>query len=177
MPIFALFMKDIPDQISIKIDNAEYTLNIALPFKWWVLYFSALFISVAKGVYIAFSPQFIKEFRDYEEFVTSGRKGGFLQKVVFELIPVWKRGKKNSIDDYAEKFHPDIHNLNPIGVKNALTQDIWNSELKPSFWLIHDMANYSRVYPRFICMFFIILSALSFAYITIDKILLVLSII
>ncbi|MGR5382304.1 hypothetical protein [Vibrio harveyi] len=177
MPVVALFMKEIPDQVSVKINEKDYVLHLELPFKWWVLYFSALFISIAKGVYLAFSPAFIREFQDYDDFIKSGRKGGFLQKTLYELIPFWKRKKSSSLDDYVGNFDERIHFLNKSGVNMALGAELWGSEIIQSFWLVYDICNFSRVIPRLICVLLIGLAALAFAYIMIDKILLVLAII
>ncbi|EGR2232558.1 hypothetical protein DZF79_30785 [Vibrio parahaemolyticus] len=177
MPVIALFMKEIPEQVSVKINEKDYVLHLELPFKWWVLYFSALFISIAKGVYLAFSPAFIKDFQDYDDFIKSGRSGGFLQKTLYELIPFWKRKNSSSLDDYVGKFDERIHFLNKSGVNMALGSELWGSEIKQSFWLVYDICNFSRVIPRLISVLFIGLAALAFAYIMIDKILLVLAII
>ncbi|WP_210447696.1 hypothetical protein [Vibrio crassostreae] len=177
MPIIALFMKEIPEQVSVKINETVYVFNLALPFKWWVLYFSALFISIAKGIYVAFSPAFLKDFKDYDEFIKSGRKGSYLEKTIYELVPFWQRRKKNPLESYIEKFDDSIHYLNESGVKMALGSDLWGSEIKQSFWLVHDVCNFSRVMPRLVCVLLICLSALSFGYITIDKVLLVMAII
>ncbi|EMH3447827.1 hypothetical protein [Vibrio harveyi] len=175
MPIIALFMKDIPDQISISFNEELYTFNMALPFKWWVLYFSALAISIAKIIYSAFSPPFLKEYTDFEDFKKSGRNGGYLQKVAYELVPFWS--KKGGISPYIKKFDNRIHTLNESGVEHALGANLWGSKTEPSFWLVYDVANYSRVIPRTLCVFCIAFSAIAFVYISIDKIRLVLSII
>lgn len=177
MPIIALFMKEVPEQILISINGVNYIFHAALPFKWWELYFSALFISIAKGFYIAFSPDFIKEFNDYEDYEKSGRKGGYLEKTLYDLIPFWRHKKPGALDSYVSKFDERIHFLNKSGVDCALGSDLWGNDLKTSFWLVYDVANYSRMLPRVICVAFIAASALFFADLSIDKVLLVLEII
>jgi len=169
MPVIAFFFQHLPKEIDVKIGNNEYTLSLGFPFPWWLLYFSALFISLAKALYFVFSPPFIKKFPDYEYFSCSGRGGGYLQKILHELIPFWERSNKDSLNKYIQGFDEKIHLLNSSGIKHIIQNEIWSAG-DSSFWLVHDLANFCKTYLRLFCTISIILAGVCFGAVVAIKI-------
>jgi hypothetical protein len=173
MPVFALFLKEIPSEVIIEVNNYSYTLNFGLPFPWWLLYFAALFVSLSKAIYVIFSPSFIKQYPDFQDFNLSGRGGGDLQKTLYNLVPFWQRKQKNSLSSYVNSFDEHIHFLNSSGIKNILQNQIWGST-EESFWLVYDIANFSRTYFRLLCSISLMLAGGCFLLVIFKKIITVL---
>lgn len=169
MPIAAHALRHFPSSLEVHIGNTSAILEFGLPFSWWALYFSALFISLAKALHFLVSPRFIRQYPDYEDFKRSGRGGGYLQKTLFELIPFWKKSAKNSLNTYVSEFDQNVHFLNSDGIRNVLQSDIW-AATDQSFWLVHDIANHSKTYARLVCVAAISLAALLFIVVVVQKV-------
>jgi hypothetical protein len=176
MPIIANFMQNFPPSVEISIENINVTLEIGLPFNWKALYFSALMISLAKGLHFLLSPEFIRQYQDYEDFKVSGRGGGYLQKTLYGLVPFWAKKTNNTLNDYVSNFDERIHFLNSSGIRSILQNEIWGAS-DQSFWLVYDVANYSKTYVRLICTIAIFIAVLLFSLVVIQKIYAVISII
>lgn len=169
MPIIAHAMRHFPPLLEVYIGNTKIVLELGLPFSWWALYFSALFISLAKAFHFLLCPHFVRQYSDYEDFKRSGRGGGYLQKTLFDLLPFWKKTRKDALSAYVSEFHHYVHFLNSDGVRNVLRSDIW-SATDQSFWLVHDIANHSKPYIRLACVVSIVLAALLFIVVVAQKI-------
>jgi hypothetical protein len=138
-----------------------------------LLYFAALFVSLSKAIYVIFSPSFIKQYPDFQDFNLSGRGGGYLQKTLYNLVPFWQRKQKNSLSSYVNSFDEHIHFLNSSGIKNILQNQIWGST-EESFWLVYDIANFSRTYFRLLCSISLMLAGGCFLLVIFKKIITVL---
>lgn len=59
--------------------------------------------------------------------------------------------------------------LDELVIRNVLRSDIW-SATDQSFWLVHDIANHSKLYVRLACVVSIVLAALLFIVVVAQKI-------
>ncbi|MGE5942815.1 MAG: hypothetical protein ACM31G_00615 [Flavobacteriales bacterium] len=77
VPVFAKLSTYLPKEIKIQLSqNEPYIINLALPFKWEILWVSSLSFVIAYLLYLIFAPIFVKRYfslKDYKEYEHSPR--------------------------------------------------------------------------------------------------------
>jgi len=83
--IFLPTMAKITEKLGDSIFIYGYEIIIKLPFSWFYLYFSAIFIFLAQMYYKITAPNIYNENSSYEEFDTNGRNKEHLEKYVSDF--------------------------------------------------------------------------------------------
>mgnify|MGYP001193558627 FL=1 len=77
VPFFAKLTQYLPRKINIQLsETKDYYLNLALPFKWEILWISSLLFVAAYVLYLFFAPVFVRRYfslKDYKEYEHSPR--------------------------------------------------------------------------------------------------------
>lgn len=79
-PVAARLLKDAPDAIKV----GELTLGIGLPFSWVSLFFAALFIFIARCIYLIKCPRLIRDYSSYTDLQSQGTTPRQLLAIVFD---------------------------------------------------------------------------------------------
>jgi hypothetical protein len=66
VPLLANFFQQLPKEIPIQYNELEFTIIMALPFSWEVLWVASFFFFLAFCLYHFFCPKFVKEYRSYQ---------------------------------------------------------------------------------------------------------------
>lgn len=67
-PMFVRVLGDNAGPVEIGIGENTISVNLALPFSWWVLWFSSFLFIIAYVIYIYYCPTFIKRYSNYSEY-------------------------------------------------------------------------------------------------------------
>lgn len=68
VPIVAALVGQLPNPLPITLSGVTYTINLALPFHWQILWVSSLFFVIALGIYKVRCPKFIKKYNNYSDY-------------------------------------------------------------------------------------------------------------
>lgn len=72
VPVLASLLSGLKPPVTLKLGNNEFTLALALPFSWQLLWVSSLFFFLAIAVYRLRCPKFIRKYHDYSEYQSRG---------------------------------------------------------------------------------------------------------
>lgn len=81
IPILAKALDKVSSPIFLKIGDNEFSINIDLPFSWYLFYFGAVLIAIGSLLYQIFCPRIIKDYKNYGEFLAAGESDSYLEKV------------------------------------------------------------------------------------------------
>lgn len=87
VPIVANALSELPDQMQLHLSSASYTVILALPFSWKLLWLSSLLYALAFAVYAFRCPTFIKSNPDFGTFFAKKHSHRWL---AWELYYGWQ---------------------------------------------------------------------------------------
>jgi len=139
-----------------KVLKPSNSIDISLPFNWFVFFLGALLISLGSFVYYLFCPEFIKLYKNYGEFL---RKGESIVKL-----------KRFAQEFNCESIWDDITNLQHNGI--FVDGDrMWDADIdKDVFLEIYKKANLHRNYMKSICFSFYMIGLFLFLGVIIQNI-------
>lgn len=148
VPIFSKFLSKIGDTLVFNINGIKYTLELSLPFSWQLFYLSAICFVIGNVVYLIIAPKIVKEFIDYGDFKTKGKRARDLDKY---------RPKEHLKAREAITFAPNFEAqfAPPNDQKNESPNKEYNrTQLeKESFWSIYSRYDSSKNSLRTVCSF------------------------
>jgi hypothetical protein len=68
IPLALRVLKNVPEKIPLLSGPAAF-LTLSLPFKWWLLWWSSFFYTVAVVTYVVRCPGFIKKYPSYSNYI------------------------------------------------------------------------------------------------------------
>ena len=82
VPVLAKFLSLVESPVDFSDHVAGLRLELALPFSWKVLYFSAICFSLAFFIYILRCPPFFRRYANYAEFELDGKSRSSIEEYV-----------------------------------------------------------------------------------------------
>ncbi len=160
VPISAKFLSNVSSPTEITFLGHTFQAVTQLPFSWQTFFFSALCFSIANLIYMIFAPNIVKEYKDYSDFLNTG-KGEKQLKEYLEGIP------KVRIDHIEE-----LRRL--AGIERKKDPEEENRNL---FWDIYDTESFGNIPVRIVVLLFYIMGILLLTDVLIKNIEWVLSVI
>ncbi len=74
VPVLAKAFNNLENSLKLSILGNIVSITLELPFNWTLFYFSALVFALATAIYILRCPTIVREFRDFHEFISTGRE-------------------------------------------------------------------------------------------------------
>ena len=145
VPVTAKLFAEIEDRVCVTIFGHNFTVDLVLPFSWQALFLAALLFVVANIIFIMFSPEIVKEYRNYQNFLDAGKGEKQLDEYIDELT--------KEKQDHLKKLKV------LAGIKRIDTSD----ELQNRFWDIYILACYEKMPIRFFCTLFYVSGFMLFA--------------
>lgn len=81
IPILVKGLEKIKSPIYLVLGKNEFSINIDLPFSWYLFYFGAVAIAIGSLLYQIYCPEIIKNYKNYGEFLASGESDNYLDRV------------------------------------------------------------------------------------------------
>lgn len=154
IPLIAKFLQKIPEKIEFDYMSIDpISLNLIIPFSWYLLFAAGGLFIVSNLVYRAACPHIIREFRNFSEFTLSG-------------YPISYILAQASHQDLDEKDLDELINSSPISQArrsgNKLSQFEIEYKFKNAqeelFDKTYNKANSSKKWIRFFATFIISLA-------------------
>lgn len=86
VPVTAKLLEKIEDEIQIQILSHEFSIHLALPFSWKILFLVALAFMLANIFYSIFCPSIIKETQYYRDYADQRRSGDELDELLKWIV-------------------------------------------------------------------------------------------
>jgi hypothetical protein len=194
VPIFAKLSEHLPKEIKIQLSQCEtYTVNLALPFKWEILWVSSLSFVIAYILYLIFAPTFVRRYfslKDYKEYEHSPRwivwesqkliksKYVDIDKFVGRMAKKEYIKKTNDISGFKDKevivenkqtYLMFKHNDEeykfsmPILTDNKENEPLTEIAVREIFWEVFARFSASKLGIRFAIQILLIISLITFA--------------
>ena len=191
VPVIANALSELPERVEIDLPSGAYSIVVALPFSWQVLWVSSMFYAVAFLVYVVRCPNFIKSNPDFSAFL---KKGHSYRWLAWELHYGWQgidnrsklaerlisKGYATAIEAVPEgsKSSPRVEQRGTIWqfpyeghtYEVCLSEDETEKKVGDIFWEIFGRWAGSRVISRHIVWFSLIASILLFAFVVLQNI-------
>lgn len=81
VPIIVKALDKVTSPLILSLGESELSINIDLPFSWYLFYFGAVAIAIGSLLYQIFCPEIIKSYKNYGEFLSSGESNNYLDRV------------------------------------------------------------------------------------------------
>ena len=72
VPLGAKVLEGVNDVVTFKVFSQSISLNTSLPFSWQLLFFAAIFFTIAGIMYAVFCPELVKQYPGYTKFQEDG---------------------------------------------------------------------------------------------------------
>jgi hypothetical protein len=180
VPIIAKLFKGIEDIVSINAFGVQWSLTIGLPFSWKIFYFASFSIGLGMIVYALRSPEMIRKFNNYSEFLNDGKTPYQVREYFIKHINSEKFG-------YDLKYRVVLF-LQEFTKAGTLSQDVINkwstnkdlvgvvfkyqvetSKAIDAFWFTQDAFNTSNVYSRNLCLILFSFGSILFSYVLFEN--------
>jgi len=137
VPLSAKLFSKLENTISFEISDKLITLDLTMPFSWQALFFSACFFVIGNLMVSFLLPDLIKNFKNFNEFNTSGKTEEHLKEVAGETL------KENQ---------ESINNLKKLaGIGKAEIKTDSQDGFKNRFDKIYSNVNYGNIWQRGLC--------------------------
>ena len=160
IPILAKLFQNIPRTVIVSNDifidsitNVPMELNLAFPFKWYLLFIIGIFFIISNIIYQISCPHIIREFRNYAEFVSSGYPNSYLlAQADFHNVP------ENAINVFTRSI--PIREGFDSNIKMPLDEKEYHYKIaqREYFDTIYNIANASKIGVRLLATLIIILA-------------------
>lgn len=94
VPMVAQALAKIEDPLILDGISHGLRIQIALPFNWWLFYFSAVSVSIAGVIYSLVCPKLVREFSNLAEYRAEGRGKEYLLDYADHMQHQAKTGKE-----------------------------------------------------------------------------------
>jgi hypothetical protein len=157
VPVVKKMLSKINEPFEFSFGNIQkvYTFDLQSPFSWDMFFYSALFFVVGNTIFFIASPELIKYFRDYGEYLGSRRNIRHLGS----FVPKELREKRKSFDE--------IKKLAGIESKQFASD---SDEAADLFWKLYNDSNNLRKKARIACFCFYMLGFFLFILVVINNI-------
>lgn len=191
IPVIANAMSELPDRVEVALPSGSYSVLVALPFSWQVLWVSSIFYAFAFLLYVLRCPNFIKSNPDFSAFLNKGHSYRWL---AWELYYGWQ-----GIDDRAKLadrliskgYATEVENLsgrcdssprveqrgtiwhfshNERAYEVCLSEEDAKQKVGDIFWEIFGRWAGSRAISRHLVWFSLVASILLFAFVVLQNI-------
>ncbi len=185
VPILSKLFSSLNSIIEIKLFDATWSLNMALPFNLKMFYFSAVSFAIASIIYKIWCPAGIDKYETFEEYKEKGKS---LESLIssmwfacnakkfqwpFELRPRLLRRFIRDFTNYSGDIRKiDLSKGMPIKIKNT---GIKEGKEKAAYFLVADTWNATSPVVRFVCSWFYFIGILFFSIILIENFMYVIS--
>ena len=178
VPLTAKFLSKLNDSVKIMIDGNVYEFILKLPFSWEQFFYSSLCFVVGNIIFIIMAPELIKDFKDYGDYIRSGRDIKNLSKYMA------KEYEGEIFDKDMEIHYADLEstrNLNKAFKRNGEDgkiideDDLIKDHEKYSFWKLYNYLNAEYYIFRYICATLYAIGFILFSFVIAKNILWVLS--
>ena len=117
--------------------------DVALPFSWVVLYFSAICVALSTALYFIFCPDLVKQYREFNSFQAGGRGLSFLKSELGDCLRISSRtkGLRELVDAAYEQYPDEIYHRVDTSTLNQDEQRPSPVLMQVIFWVCHDVAN------------------------------------
>ena len=150
VPLAAKVLESIDEVVTFKIFSQTIRLNTSLPFSWQLLFFAAVFFTLAGIIYAAFCPELVKQYSSYTKFQEDGNSRmqimHALRKVTWDLrqqIP--KEEYLPYLVTYFQTYtkHSEISAEKIKSDSFELFNEVTSNEGKNSnaFYYVHEISN------------------------------------
>lgn len=82
VPVIARLLQGVESVVSVEMLSQQFTLHLALPFSWKVLFFAAVAFLAANLVVAIWCPQVIRQTKNYTDFVDQKRSVSELEELL-----------------------------------------------------------------------------------------------
>lgn len=160
VPISAKFLSNLSSPTEITFLGHTFQAVTELPFSWQTFFFSALCFSIANFIYIIFAPAIVKEYKDFSDFLSSG-KG---EKQLKEYLRGVSKDRLKHVEELRKL----------AGIERVQNPE---EECRNLFWNIYDVESFGNIPVRIVVLLFYTLGILLLADVMIKNIEWVLSVI
>ena len=180
VPVIAKFLGEIEDIIFINAFGVQWNLTISLPFSWKLFYFASFAFGLGMAIYAFRSPEIIKKFDNYSEFLTDGNSPYQVREYFIKHINSEKVGYdlKYRVSLFLQEFTEagtksqiEINNCktNKDLVKIVFNNQIETSKVIDAFWFTQDAFNTSNKYSRLFCSICFFFGIVLFSYVLLEN--------
>lgn len=192
VPVFAKILEKLPKEIIIPMKDFYYILNLELPFKWQILWFSSLCFITAFILYKIFVPVYITKYfslKYYKEFEHSPRwlvweaknlinSKTDLSKFVNRMVEKKYISKSNYNNEKESKVEVKENQtilyfsyngekyefgMPILDTNNSEDRNATDIAVREIFWEIFGRFSASKLFVRGLIQFLLIISLLTFA--------------
>lgn len=179
VPILVKALEKIENPLNINWGGSMISIQLELPFTWYVFYFGAVAIAIGSIIYLLFCPEIIKKYRNYGEFLQAGESNFYLVMVAekyktdnFSLkgVPYIEERSRKEI----EKI-PANARIIEVFQKTRTTVDYkrnikYEEDRKNSFNLLYLKVQYSKIVALWISFALYLIGFAGFAWVIIENI-------
>jgi hypothetical protein len=137
LPILLNFLHEVPRKVPILSEPTAF-LTLALPFKWWLLWWSSFFYTLAIVVFGFRCPGFVKRYPDYSKYVEMRHSPRWIASELFYAVPKLGESKTKLFERLVTKqlaSVADPSDANLAGSRLVETSDT-------SYWFDHNGKKY-----------------------------------
>jgi len=180
VPIIAKFFRGIEDIVSVNAFGVQWNLTIGLPFSWKIFYFASFAIGLGMAVYGLRSPEIIRKFNNYSEFLNEGKTPYQVREYFIKHINSEKVGYDLKyrvalfLQEYTKagtlsELEIDQWKTNKDLVKIVFNNQVETSKAIDAFWFTQDAFNTSNKYSRFSCLICFVFGLTLFSYVLLEN--------
>lgn len=161
VPISARLFSSINNKLTITVFNAEWSLNLQLPFSWQIFFYSSCAFALASLIFQIYCPISIQKYDSYDEWSKTGKGSDSLIRAMWILLcnkrytwpykipmKLFKRYVQNFTDYEIAINEATITKRIPTKLVHS---NIKNGMEKGAFYFVHDTYNNVRVIHRTLC--------------------------
>lgn len=137
VPISAKFLSNLSSPTEITFLGHTFQAVTELPFSWQTFFFSALCFSIANLIYMIFAPTIVKDYKDFSDFLNSG-KG---EKQLKEYLGGLPKDRLEHVERLRKL----------TGIERKIDPEEENRNL---FWDTYDVESFGNLPVRFIVLLF-----------------------
>ncbi|RRC97699.1 hypothetical protein EHS89_16085 [Amphritea balenae] len=182
VPLTAKMLDELDGTISMTIFGGNFKLITSLPFSWQLLFFAAVFFTIAGIIYSVFCPDIIKKYSNFSEFESDGKTRMQINHAFKKVTWDYKNSKpKAEYIPFLVTYFNSYSNISETTVINdetieenakKLFDDIASNKGKNSnaFYFVHEVSDKHRQKLIWTSLAFYILGFCHIAVIAIENI-------
>jgi hypothetical protein len=152
IPICVNVLANVKQDISIPVSQ-HYTLHLvlALPFSWWLFYFSSVAFAIGRSIFLLECPDLVRRYPHFADFDADGKSTLLLKESFLDAVRS-RDDCRARITQFIERFRSRAQIGQPVNVD----QFPWGMELEPSlisdaYTFVRNELSVAKPWWRFLC--------------------------
>lgn len=156
VPVSARLLQGVESVVNIELFAQHFTLHLALPFSWKILFFAACAFMLANLVVAIWCPQIVKQTKNYSDFIDQKRSASELADLsrAVQKLRLMEEDKlpvmQNGLNRYQQFMVQPSKDINAHG----LSQEQAERGMADTYFLLVEATVMTNLWSRRIATFF-----------------------